>query len=213
MVRVDMHVHSSASFDCRVPPHLVADRLRSFGMDPVFLTDHDTLDGVLELCHRGAIGVVAGQEVTTSQGELIGLFLTERIPRGLDPEETIGRIRAQGGLVYLQHPCDTSRRSLSENAIERVRDSIDIVEVFNGRSSAEANDRAEDLCGVLGAVAGAGSDAHSLEQIGRVYVDLESFYGPQDFLSKLAGGRIVREPPRWRMRLEAAGRRGSQRFR
>jgi predicted metal-dependent phosphoesterase TrpH len=171
-------------------------------MAPVFLTDHDTLNGVLELGASGAVRVVAGQEVTTNQGELIGLFLTERIPPDLHPDDAVRRIKAQGGLVYLQHPRDRRRRSLSEDSIDRLRDSIDIVEVFNGRSNAEANDRAEDLCAVLGAVAGAGSDAHSLEEVGRVYVELADFSGPQDFLSKLSAGRIVREPRRWRMRLE-----------
>jgi predicted metal-dependent phosphoesterase TrpH len=203
MARVDMHVHSSASFDCDVPPHVVAHQLGSYGLSPVFLTDHDTLDGVLRLRDDGAVRVVVGQEITTSQGELIGLFLTDLIPAGLEPEEAIRRVKAQQGLVYLQHPFDERRRSLLEGTIERVRDSIDIVEVFNGRSSAEANRRAEDLCAVLGAVAGAGSDAHSLAQIGRVYVELGDFSGPQDFLMKLGAGRIVSEPPRWRMRFEA----------
>jgi predicted metal-dependent phosphoesterase TrpH len=198
-----MHVHSSASFDCEVPPHLVAHRLGGYGLSPVFLTDHDTLDGVLRLRDECAVRVVVGQEITTSQGELIGLFLAELIPPGLEPEEAIRRVKAQHGLVYLQHPLDGRRRSLLEGTIERVRDSIDIVEVFNGRSSAEANRRAEDLCAVLGTVAGAGSDAHSLEQIGRVYIELEDFSGPQDFLMKLRAGTIVSEPPRWRMRFEA----------
>jgi predicted metal-dependent phosphoesterase TrpH len=206
-----MHVHSAASFDCEVPPHLVACQLASYGLSPVFLTDHDTLDGVLRLRDDGAVRVVAGQEITTSQGELIGLFLTELIPPGLEPEDAIRRVKAQQGLVYLQHPFDERRRSLPVGTIERVRDSIDVVEVFNGRSSAESNRRAEDLCAVLGAVAGAGSDAHSLEQIGRVYVELEDFSGPRDFLTKLGAGRIVSEPPRWRMRFEAKWRGWTQR--
>src|SRR5207245_8233287 len=78
VVRIDMHVHSSASFDCDVPPHVMARRLQSYGMTPVFLTDHDTLTGVLELWNGGS--VVAGQEVTTTQGELIGLFLKAQVP-------------------------------------------------------------------------------------------------------------------------------------
>lgn len=210
MVRIDMHVHSSASFDCDVPPQAVARRLKSYGIAPVFLTDHDTLSGALELRDRGAERVVVGQEITTTQGELIGLFLTAHVPPGLDPEQAVERIKAQGGLVYLQHPYDARRRALSERAVERIRDSIDIVEVFNGRSTAGANRLAEDLCDVLRALPGAGSDAHALDQIGRVYVEMDNFTGPWDFLSKLGAGRIVQQPRRWQMRLDATLRAGTQ---
>src|SRR5207237_1100653 len=137
-------------------------------------------------------------------GELIGLFLTRPVPAGLSPEDTVGEIKGQGGLVYLQHPFDVRRRSLAEDAVERLRGSIDIVEVFNGRSTAAGNRRAEDLCAILGTPAGAGSDAHSLAELGRVYVELEEFDGAQDFLRKLDAGRIVHDPPRWRLRLEGA---------
>jgi predicted metal-dependent phosphoesterase TrpH len=207
LVRVDLHVHSAASFDCGVAPEAVALRLRSYGISPVFLTDHDTVDGALRLRDAGIGPSVAGQEVTTSEGELIGLFLTRPVPAGLSPEDTVGEIKEQGGLVYLQHPLDGRRRSLAEDAVERLRASIDIVEVFNGRSTAAGNRRGEDLCAILGTPAGAGSDAHSLGELGRVYVELEEFEGAQDFLRKLDAGRIVLDPPRWRMRLEGAWRK------
>jgi predicted metal-dependent phosphoesterase TrpH len=201
LARVDLHVHSSASFDCKVPPHLVAERLRSYGISPVLLTDHDTMEGVQELRRGGDVETIGGQEILTQEGELIGLFLEQPVEQGLTPEQTVERIKSQGGLVYLQHPLEGRRRSLKLGAIERLREDIDIVEVFNGRSDEEANRRAEDLCDALGAMPGAGSDAHTLEEIGKVYVELEDFSGPVDFLKKLEAARVVVGPRRWRARL------------
>jgi predicted metal-dependent phosphoesterase TrpH len=204
LVRVDLHVHSAASWDCGVAPARVALRCRSLGLGPVFLTDHDTIAGALELRRDEPAGVVVGQEVTTSEGELIGLFLDRPVEAGLAPEEAVRRIRDQGGLVYLQHPYDSHRRRLSEDAVERLAGRIDIVEVFNGRSSDAANRMAEDLCEILGAAPGAGSDAHALDEIGGVYVEMRPFAGAWDFLAGLREARIVRDPSRWRMRLAAA---------
>ena len=191
MIRVDLHVHSSASPDCSIEPKRVAGRCRQLGLSPVFLTDHDTIAGALQL-RVGGERVVAGEEVMTTEGELIGLFLKRPIQRGLTPKETALEIRAQGGLVYLEHPYDPFRRHLSEASIEALADLIDIVEVFNARSEEQANRRAEDLCSILGAAPGAGSDAHSLKAIGYPYVEMEDFEGAQDFLAKLRDSKIVK---------------------
>jgi predicted metal-dependent phosphoesterase TrpH len=156
----------------------------------VFLTDHDSIEGALRL--RSTERVVVGEEVMTTEGELIGLFLVEPVPAGLAPKDTALRIKSQGGLVYLEHPYDSFRRRLSEDAIEAIVDLIDIVEVFNGRSDEKANRRAKELCSILGAAPGAGSDAHTLGEIGSVYVEMEDFEGAPDFLAKLPTSRIVK---------------------
>jgi predicted metal-dependent phosphoesterase TrpH len=171
-------------------------------MGPVFLTDHDSVEGARQLRDQGVLGTVTGQEVSTRDGDVIGLFLDEPVEPGLTAEQTVERIKDQGGLVYVPHPFDRRRRALEVGALERLRARIDIVEIFNGRSSADCNRKAEDACEAMGAVAGAGSDAHSLRELGRVYVELEDFQGAPDFLAKLEEARIVRDPPRWRMRLE-----------
>jgi predicted metal-dependent phosphoesterase TrpH len=198
---VDLHVHSSASFDCSVPPAEVARRLRAYGIDPLFLTDHDSIEGASRLRRQGMLTTVTGEEVSTSDGDLIGLFLVEAVEPGLSAAQTVDRIKEQGGLVYVPHPFDRRRRALELGALERVRGRVDIVEVFNGRSSPAANRLADDACATIGAVPGAGSDAHSLGELGRVYVEMDAFQGPDDFLAGLEQGRIVRDPPRWRMRL------------
>jgi predicted metal-dependent phosphoesterase TrpH len=189
-------MHSSASFDGRVPPIDVARRCRQVGLSPVVLTDHDTIDGAKSLVELGE-PVVVGQEIMTTEGELIGLFLKEAVPKRLSPEEAIAAIRSQEGLVYLEHPYDTGRRNLREDAIERVAREIDIVEVFNGRSQPEVNRRAEELRATLGLPGGAGSDAHGLREIGSVYIEMEAFDGAQDFLQKLRQGRIVTKRRPW----------------
>lgn len=169
-------------------------RARRVGLTSVAITDHDTLDGARSLTWPPPGAFISGEEIATRDGELIGLFLSEPIPRGLDAQETVRRIKDQGGLVYLGHPYDARRRCLSEDVIELLADAIDIVEVFNGRSTPDANRQAGDLCAILGAAPGAGSDAHTLKAIGSCYVEIESFATTQGFLSNLREGKVVRQP-------------------
>jgi predicted metal-dependent phosphoesterase TrpH len=203
LIRVDLHVHSSGSPDCNVEPERVAVRCRRLGLSPVFLTDHDTIAGAARLQAIGTNRIVAGEEVMTREGELIGLFLERPVAKGLTPKETALEIKAQGGLVYLEHPYDPFRRHLSEAAIESIADLIDIVEVFNGRSEEPANRRAEDLCDILGVAPGAGSDAHSIGEIGTACVEMEDFEGAQDFLAKLRSAKIVKRRPKLLLMVEA----------
>jgi predicted metal-dependent phosphoesterase TrpH len=179
----------------------VASRCRQLGLSPVFLTDHDRTDGARSLLDAGQAATVVGEEILTTEGELIGLFLKVPVPRRLSPEETVAAIKEQGGLVYLEHPYDTGRRNLREEAIERIAGQIDIVEVFNGRSEPELNRRAEELRDTLGVPAGAGSDAHRLGEIGGVYVEMEEFEGAADFLAKLREARIVTRRGRLALRV------------
>ena len=100
LIRVDLHVHSSASFDSKSDPELVANRGRRLGLDPIFLTDHDTTRAAVRLQASGRHRVVVGEEITTAQGELIGLFLERRIRPGLTARQTAIEIKEQAGLVY-----------------------------------------------------------------------------------------------------------------
>jgi predicted metal-dependent phosphoesterase TrpH len=144
------------------------------GFGPVFLTDHDTTIGAVRLQAVLGRGLVVGEEITTTEGEMIGLFLQRRIPAGLSAEQTAAEIKEQGGLVYVEHPYDPFRRHLTEDAVENLGDLIDIVEVFNARSDEKTNRRAEELREILGAAAGAGSDAHTLAELGSVYVEMQA---------------------------------------
>ncbi|HUY24988.1 MAG TPA: PHP domain-containing protein [Candidatus Saccharimonadales bacterium] len=195
MIRVDLHIHTSASFDCQSDPVQVAKRCRSLGLAPIFVTDHDSIEGALRMRKEVEdVEVVIGQEITTTRGELIGLFLNEAVPGGLEPGDAVREIKAQGGLVYLEHPYDASRRRLQQESIEELADEFDIVEVWNERSSRELNERAKDLALTLGVPFGAGSDAHRLEEIGSVHLEMADFEGPEEFLRVLADARIVHKP-------------------
>jgi hypothetical protein len=137
--------------------------------------------------------VIVAEEVKTSQGEIIGLFLKEAIPPGLSPEETVRRIKEQGGLVCLPHPFDRMRREpLRSAARENILSSIDIVEAFNSRTTFAAdNTRARRFAEANGLAMSAGSDAHSLWEVGSAYVEMAEFETPQQFLEALRQGKIV----------------------
>jgi predicted metal-dependent phosphoesterase TrpH len=172
-------------------------------LEPVFVTDHDTTLAAVHLQVVSRQRVVVGEEITTTDGELIGLFLQRQIPAGLTARQTALEIKDQAGLVYLEHPYDQFRRHLSEEAIEDLADLIDIVEVFNARSDEKTNRRAEELREILGAAPGAGSDAHRLTELGSVYVEMENFDGAQDFLANLRRARVVRRRPKLLLMAEA----------
>lgn len=199
-VRVDLHMHSSASDDCEISPERMADAARRLGFSPLVLTDHNTIAGALQLRESG-VPVVVGQEITTADGELIGLFLEHAVQRGLPAAETVRWIKEQGGLVYVQHPYDRYRNHLREEALERIAADVDIVEVFNARCDDEANRLAAELRTTLGAAAGAGSDAHQVEDVGAVCVEMDSFDDARTFLRSLREGRIVERPGRLRHRI------------
>lgn len=204
-VHVDLHLHSAASFDCGVSPDLVAGRASSLGLGPIFLTDHDTIEGAAQLRRAGLPGIVAGEEISTRDGELIGLFLEAPVEPGAPALHTARAIKAQGGLVYVPHPLDESRPSLTAEAIDGILEHIDIVEACNGRATWPANRFAAQLCQHLGATPGAGSDAHTLAEVGAVWVELEEFDGPRDFLRKLARARIATRPQRPSLRALIGG--------
>ena len=176
-MRVDLHLHSSASFDCRIPPLDVARRCRQVGLSPIFLTDHEGIAGAQSLLKAGET-VVIGQEILTAEGELIGLFLKQAVPSRLSPERTVDAIKDQGGLVYLEHPYDTGRRNLREEAIERIAGQIDIVEIFNGRSQPEINRRAEEL-----------RRDHNANEVVRRAAEL--FYSECEYLCSTAGVDVI----------------------
>jgi len=194
-VRVDCQVHTIHSGDATTTLDQLAERIRDVGLDAVCITDHHTLDGALEGLRRGLDArVIVGEEVRTPAGEIIGLFLTERIPYVLPLLEAASRIRAQGGIVYAPHPCDRLRRGVGEAGLSMLAEAnlLDVVEVFNSKvQHPEDNAAAAATALRLGAPGGAGSDAHDPEGIGAAYVEMPDFNGPHDFLARLHEARIV----------------------
>jgi dephospho-CoA kinase len=175
-VRVDMHVHTRLSFDCRSRPDDVVGAALGRGLDRLCITDHNEIEAALELAERYPNRVIPGEEVKTREGvDIIGLYMSEWIAKGTPARETCERIRDQGALVYVPHPFAGGKGG-GGRILGEIHDLIDIVEGFNARlHSAELNERAQDWAGERGLPVGAGSDAHTLGEIGNAYVELPAF--------------------------------------
>ncbi|HVM39778.1 MAG TPA: PHP domain-containing protein [Acidimicrobiia bacterium] len=194
-VRVDCHLHTMYSGDAVTTLDELAERVEQARLDVVCVTDHNAVRGAVELLERDlACRVVVGEEVRTGAGEVIGLFLSERVPHGIDVRDAVARIRGQGGVVYVPHPFDPVRRCLHEDTLLELcgEGLVDAVEVFNAKVSLDSlNDRAAALAGEYALAGGAGSDAHDPAAIGAAYVEMPDFDGPADFLARLRDGRVV----------------------
>ena len=170
MTLVDLHNHTHRSYDAQ---NGLADYERAHAegrVDVVAITDHNTIEGALELAAAASFPVIVGEEIDTADGELIGLFLREHVPPGLPAVETARRIRDQGGLVYLQHPFyRIVRGRMRARAREELRGLglIDIVEAANGGPLAAAdNARALAWARACDLPHAASSDAHEPAAIG-----------------------------------------------
>jgi hypothetical protein len=194
----DFHIHSHHSKDCVMPVADILERAREVGLDVVAVTDHDSAAGGLEareLADRYGVRVIVGEEVKTTEGEVIGLFLERTIPGGLSFAETIAAIKDQGGIVYVPHPFDRLHTIPSPNVLRANVADIDVVEVFNARLAFPGfNELAERFARRYRLPAAAGSDAHVLPGIGTTLCGIDDFSGPGDFVAALADSRIVRRP-------------------
>jgi predicted metal-dependent phosphoesterase TrpH len=192
LIRADLHIHTCYSIDCLSPLERIVERCLELGINCIAVADHNTIAGALKLKEIAPFKVIVAEEILTPVGEIMGLFLIEAVSSGLSPQQTISQIRSQGGLVAIPHPFG---RSLpwNTNALTsaEVLSAVDIIETFNSRTpSSNSIVRAGRLAKEYGKVASAGSDAHTLGEIGRAYVEMPEFDGPEDFLNSLARGKI-----------------------
>lgn len=188
---VDLHLHTSASYDCLSDPAEVVRAARERGLDRIAVTDHDEIEGALKARELDASRVIVGEEVSTAEGvHLIGLFLHRRIPPGWSFRQVAEAIHSQGGLVYLPHPLDPGRGA-DESFLDSVAECVDVVEGFNARTlRGRANERARRWAGARGLPVGAGSDAHLVSEVGRARVRLPPFRGPEGLLEALERGSL-----------------------
>jgi len=207
-VRVDLHSHTMWSGDSTTTPDEIEAAVVASGLDVLCITDHNAIKGAVDLADVLPCRVVVGEELRTHAGEIIGLFLRERIPFGTSPADAARTIRAQGGIVYVPHPFDAMRRNLAEPALAALVATglVDAIEVMNAKTSLQSlNRRAVDYAASHDLAAGAGSDAHVPHAVGAAYVEMPDFDGAQDFLEKLRVARIVGhhwdEPRPWSARV------------
>ena len=178
--------------DCLTPLERIVQHCLDVGINCIAVADHNTIAGALKLKEIAPFEVIVAEEILTPAGEMMGLFLTEEVPRGLSPKEAIAQIRSQGGLVGIPHPFGRSPFwNSNELTSQEVLSQVDIIEAFNSRTPFSSSiAKARKLALEQGKTASAGSDAHTLGEIGRAYVEMPEFDGPDDFLNSLTQGKI-----------------------
>jgi glycosyltransferase involved in cell wall biosynthesis len=197
LIDVDLHMHTDHSYDCATPAEVLIAEARSRGLGAIAVTDHNEISGAQEaLAKADGVKVIVGEEVKTAdQGEVIGLFIEEKIPRGMTLQETIDEIKRQGGLVYVPHPFDRMHSVPAYEHLLAVLDDVDAIEIFNPRVAiAEFNEEAVRFAAKYRIPAGAGSDAHVPQGLGSVRIRMRDFNGPQEFLQSLRDADIIRNP-------------------
>ncbi|TML29347.1 MAG: PHP domain-containing protein [Actinobacteria bacterium] len=197
LIDVDLHMHTDHSHDCATPVEVLLSTARERGLGAIAVTDHNEISGALDAAAKAdGVKVIVAEEVKTAhQGEVIGLFLREKIPRGLSLEETIAEIKRQGGLVYVPHPFDRLHAVPDYEHLLPVLGDVDAIEVFNPRIAFKPfNEEAVRFAAKYRIVAGAGSDSHVAAGLGSVRIRMRDFDGPDEFLESLRDADIIRKP-------------------
>ncbi len=192
-IKVDMHMHSESSPDSRMRPAQQARRITETGLDVVCVTDHNTIEGGLRLREiADGFRVIVGEEILSRDGEIIGLFLERDVPPRLSAEETVARIREQGGVVSIPHPFSRNRLNhIRRAALDRIGASVDAIEIFNAREAFSADNlRAARYAGDHGIAGAVGSDAHRPAEVGAAWLEMDDFADRDGFVAALRGGTV-----------------------
>jgi hypothetical protein len=197
LIDVDLHMHTDHSHDCATTVEELLATAEARGLGAIAVTDHNEISGAQDaLAKADGVKVIVAEEIKTdSQGEVIGLFLTEKIPRGMTLAETIAEIKRQGGLVYVPHPFDRLHAVPDYEHLLDVLEDVDAIEVFNPRVAFKPfNEEAARFAAKYRIVAGAGSDSHVAAGLGSVRIRMRDFDGPEEFLESLRDADIIRKP-------------------
>jgi glycosyltransferase involved in cell wall biosynthesis len=197
LIDVDLHMHTDHSPDCATPVDVLLDTAKARGLGAIAVTDHNVISGAHEARDRAnGIKVIVAEEVKTAdQGEVIGLFIEEHIPRGMTLQETIAEIHRQGGLVYVPHPFDRMHAVPDYEHLLNVVEDVDAIEVFNARVAVKSfNEEAVKFARKYRIPGGAGSDSHVAQGLGSVRIRMRDFDGPDEFLESLREADIIRKP-------------------
>ncbi|MCB9451950.1 MAG: PHP domain-containing protein [Anaerolineaceae bacterium] len=190
---VDLHSHTLWSKDCLTPFETIIHRCQRRGVDRIAITDHNTAEGALAMQKIAPELVIVGEEIMTTQGEILGYFLTESVPAGLTPEETIKRLRNQGAVISVSHPFDRYRKGAWEEAdLRRIMGLVDAIEVFNARCvRPEDNQQAAEFARQNDLIGTAGSDAHTSVEYGQAMTRLQPFQDAESFRQALQTAEFV----------------------
>lgn len=196
MIRIDLHTHSSESPDGGISAAQYKKMLDSGLLDYIAITDHNSIDFARELHAKLGDKIIIGEEIMTQSGEIIGLYLQEAIPPQLSLQETVGQIKAQGGLVYVPHPFEKTRSGVAISDLEKIAEEIDIIESVNGRAFAENHtSEAQRFATEYRLPVCASSDAHGASGWGRTYTGLPEAPDKTSLSSLLLSARIFYKKP------------------
>lgn len=192
-LRVELHVHTRFSKDSLVRIPRLLDHCTKMGIDRIAITDHNQIDGALEAKKLAPERVIVGEEIATTQGELLGYFITEWVPPGLEPLNAIERLKAQGAVISVAHPFDTTRsQHWSVDNLNAIIPFIDAIEAFNARClSNTPNLMAKAFVKENGLLETVGSDAHSLWEVGRATMKMSNFSDAASFKVSLKDAQPV----------------------
>ncbi len=198
-IDVDLHMHTDHSHDCATPVEVLLATARDQGLGAIAVTDHNVITGAYEARDKAAeygVKVIVAEEVKTAdQGEVIGLFIEEKIERGMSLHETVAEIKRQGGLIYVPHPFDRMHAVPDYEHLLTIIEDIDAIEVYNPRVAIGSfNEEAARFAAKYRILAGAGSDSHVAPGLGSVRVRMADFDGPQEFLEALREAEITCKP-------------------
>jgi predicted metal-dependent phosphoesterase TrpH len=174
-IKVEFHCHTIFSKDSLIQPQAIVDAARRKGINRLIVTDHNSTGGALEAKKLDPERIIVGEEIMTTQGELLTAFVSEEIPQGLEPLEAIRRLREQGAFISVSHPFDPRRGWKLEHFLEIVP-LVDAIETFNARCmDARPNIQAREFARQHNLAGTVGSDAHSIMELGRATLTLENF--------------------------------------
>lgn len=196
-IKADLHMHTNFSPDSLITPNQLVRKCESAGLNCIAVTDHNTIQGAMEIRDIAPFRVIIGEEIRTSEGEVIGLFLEEKVPEGLSPKETANRIHSQGGLLAIPHPFDKFRRSvITQRGLLDLRNYATILEAFNARNTFQSsNQNALKLAQEWGTLTSAVSDAHTTIELGRTYMEMPDFDGTAaGFIESVRQARLIMRP-------------------
>lgn len=196
---VELHTHTRWSKDCIVTAETIIRLCDQRGIDRIAITDHNTAEGALEVQRLAPERVIVGEEIMTTQGELLGYFMKETIPAGLTPDETLKRLRDQGAVISVSHPFDRLRKGAWHEAdLLRIIDRVDAIEVFNARCMfAEDNVKAAAFAERHHLVGTVGSDAHSRAEYGRATMIMQPFDDAEGFIDSLRAAQMTNRYSSW----------------